>query len=339
MSKTRLQIGIGISVLVSAVVLYFVMRDINWADAWTAIRAMRPLGVVGGVIFFSLGLLARGLRWGALLRGELSLKRVLNLTNIAFFINNVLPFRAGDIARIEAAAHGDDAITRATALSVAVVERLIDLITLMVVFAITISLLPDVPTEVQQSVFGFGVLTLVLSVAVLLVGTILQRWTRRLVERVAGWIPLISRLGLDKFADNVLDALAVVGSPRYLLLALFWNVVAWTCSTYANIAIVNALYDTFPLGVVLLMIVATAFAISVPVTIASIGAIQAGVVIAMTSQGYPAEEALAIGIVLHVATLISYTILGTVSLWLETLSLATVWQDITDEPTKGIEPT
>ena len=332
MSKARLQIGILVSALLSAFVLYLVARDINWEAAREAITRMNFGLVAVGFLMIGLGLIARGLRWHALLLHRLPVRRSLNLTSLAFVINNILPFRAGDIARIEFAAHGVHSVPRATSLSVAVVERLIDLVSLMVLFVLTIMVSGQtVPPEVRQAVTAFGIFTVIGTLAVLALAFVaaLREWSRRLVHGLEARITLLERLGVGKLFDNLLNGLAAVNSPRYMGLALWWNFVAWVLSSIAYWALPAALFPNATPADSLLMMVAVAFAISVPVTIASVGAIEGGVVLALGAQGYPPEEALAVGLVLHLCTLLPYALFGLVALWLETLSLATVWSAIT----------
>lgn len=212
------------------------------------------------------------------------------------------------------------------------VERLIDLLSLMVLFVLTIIISGQtIPPEVRQAVTAFGILTVIGTIAVLALAFVaaLREWSRRLVHGLEARIGLLARLGVGKLFDNLLDGLAAVNSPRYMGLALWWNFVAWVVSFIAYWALPAALFPNATPADSLLMMVAVAFAISVPVTIASVGAIEGGVVLALTAQGYPYEEAFAVGLVLHLCTLLPYTLLGLAALWLETLSLATVWDAIT----------
>ncbi|HRF94878.1 MAG TPA: lysylphosphatidylglycerol synthase domain-containing protein, partial [Aggregatilineales bacterium] len=93
--KKRFWLGIGISIVVSGFLLYLVMRDIHWEDALKAIGSLQFGNVLIAFGMITLGLGARGLRWHYIHCGQLPLKRSLNLTSVAFFVNNLLPFRAG----------------------------------------------------------------------------------------------------------------------------------------------------------------------------------------------------------------------------------------------------
>lgn len=325
-ARRRLYIGIIGSALFSAFVIYFVVRDLDWARAFAAMQAMDMLRVLAAMVIIGAGLFARAMRWHYLLRSKISTGRSLNLTHIAFFVNNILPFRLGDLLRIEAAAHGSDSVPRATALSVAVVERLIDLLTLIVLFVLTLATLSTIPVAVQQATVALGSVAVLGSLALVLMATVLRARTQRIIAHLAERSGLIRRA--RPILDNLLTGLVVLNTGRPLLLALLWNAIAWLCSATAYMLLITALFPGAPIAESLLLLVAVAFAITIPSTIASIGTIEASVILALTSQGHPYEASFAIGLVLHAVTLLSYTVLGMIGLWREALNFSLLWARI-----------
>ena len=107
MSKTRrFWLGIAFSAAFSTFMLYLVIHDVDWQAAFAAIARINLPAVLAAMLLIGLGLVARGFRWLYLLCHRLGISRSISLTFIAFLINNLLPFRAGDLARIELAARG-----------------------------------------------------------------------------------------------------------------------------------------------------------------------------------------------------------------------------------------
>ncbi len=328
MNKRRLFIGVGLSLLFSAVMMFLVVRDIDWEAAFDAIERINGINIILAMFLIGLGLVARGLRWHYLLCGRLPLKRSMNLTYIAFLINNLLPFRAGDLGRIEAASRGQSGVSRATTLSVAVMERLLDLLTLVVLFGLAVSRLASTPTEVQQTVRFVTVFALFSVVILVAVATLFESQTLRFVAQVESRIPLLSRIHLQSRFENLLLGLAVLRKPYYLALAVFWNMIAWVTLIFAYYLILTSLFSSIEIVHAILTVVAIAFAITVPTTIASLGIIEAGAVLALTSQGYLYNDAFAFGITIHVITLIIYALLGIYGMWSEALSFSSVLQDV-----------
>ena len=325
MSKTRrFWLGIAFSAAFSTFMLYLVIHDVDWQAAFAAIAKIDLAAVLAAMLLIGLGLVARGFRWLYLLCHRLGISRSISLTFIAFLINNLLPFRAGDLARIELAARGDPSVARATSLSVAVVERLLDLITVALLFSLAFSGLSSVPRDFQKIVPLISILA-VLSIGILVsVATVFQ-------ERVLGWVEAfqqrytaVAKLELRHSMESLLRGLSVVRTPKYLILALFWNAVAWTMLIVGYRVILDAMLIPANWSETILLVVAVALAITIPTTIASIGIIEGGAVLALTSQGYAYESAFVVGLILHMVTLGAYTIQGLWGMWSETLRFSTV---------------
>lgn len=332
-SNLRLWGGIIFSAVFSIGMMYLILQDMDWQQALDAIGQQNLTYVILAAIIIGLGLVARGMRWHYLLVGRLPMTRSLNLTYIAFLINNLLPFRVGDLARIEAAARGTHTVPRPVTLSVAVVERMLDLLTLVILFGIAVSGLPSAPEDLQRTVLFVTIFVVVGFAGMIGVATFFRQLTMNIVRGVEARLGVLARLRFAERFAGLLDGLDVVQTPRYLALAVVWNIIAWLALIVAYYLLIAGLFpDSVTVYEATLMVVAVAFAITVPTTIASIGIIEGSVVLSLTSQGYPSEEALAIGLTLHVVTLLSYAVLGIIAMWVETLSIGTVLKSFTSQP-------
>jgi len=339
--KKRFWLGIGLSVAVSGFLLYLVMRDIHWDEALDAIGRLRFDYVLIAFAMITLGLGARGLRWHYIHCGQLPLKRSLNLTSVAFFVNNLLPFRAGDLVRVEGAAHGNPRIPRSTGLSLVVVERLLDFLALVVLIALTLTGLTTVPPDIQ-SVMGFITIASILaSIGLVLMVTGFQNLTRAIVIWLSERISILKKFNVVHILDNVLLGFAMIRRPKFFALVMFWNVMAWACLVVAYYFLMTALFPDATWAEATLFVVAAALAIIIPTTIASVGAIEGSAILAMTSQGYPSEAGLALGLTLHLITLLSYTAPGLYGIWAETLTVSGILEQVADghvDETQATEP-
>jgi uncharacterized protein (TIRG00374 family) len=342
--KKRFWLGIGLSVAVSGFLLYLVMRDIQWDEALDAIGRLRFDYVLIAFAMITLGLGARGLRWHYIHCGQLPLKRSFNLTSVAFFVNNLLPFRAGDLVRVEGAAHGNPRIPRSTGLSLVVVERLLDFLALVVLIALTLTGLTTVPPDIQ-SVMGFITIASILaSIGLVLMVTVFQNLTRNIVIWLSERISILKKFNVVRILDNVLLGFAMIRRPKFFALVMFWNVMAWACLVVAYYFLMTALFPDATWAEATLFVVAAALAIIIPTTIASVGAIEGSAILAMTSQGYPSESGFALGLTLHLITLLSYTLPGLYGIWAETLTVSGILEQVADghidetQETQATEP-
>ncbi len=328
--KKRFWLGMGLSIAVSGFLLYLVMRDIHWEDTLSAMRSLRLPYVVLAFGMITLGLGARGLRWHYIHLRQLPLKRSLNLTSVAFFVNNLLPFRAGDLVRVEGAAHGNPRLPRSTGVSLVVVERLLDFLALVVLIALALSGLPTIPPEIQSVMGLITIGSLLASVGLILMVTVFQNITRTIVIWLSERIGILKKINLVRILDNVLMGFAMIRRPKYLAWVMLWNVMAWLTLVIAYYFLLMALFPNPTWAEATLFVVAAALAIIIPTTIASVGAIEGSAILALTSQGYSSEAALALGLTLHLITLLSYTAPGLYGIWAETLTVSGILEQVAD---------
>lgn len=320
--KKRFWLGIFISIAVSGFLLVLVLRDIHWEDALKAIQSLQFGNVLIAFALITLGLGVRGLRWHYIHCGQLPLKRSLNLTSVAFFVNNLLPFRAGDLVRVEGAAHGNPRIPRSTGLSLVVVERLLDFLALVVLIALTLTGLQTVPPDIQSVMGLITIGSIVASIGLVLMVTIFQNMTRNIVIWLSERISLLKKFNAIRILDNVLLGFAMIRRPKFFVMVMIWNFLAWACLVVAYYFLITALFPNATWAEATLFVVAAALAIIIPTTIASVGAIEGSAILALTSQGYSNEASLALGLTLHLITLLSYTAPGLYGIWAETLTVS-----------------
>ena len=124
-----------IGIAISLVTLYLAFRSANVGELANAFRTARYEYAVLCVVILLLGNLVRGLRWQVLTQGRLSFSDGFWLWNIGFLFNDVLPARLGEIARTLLAGRRPG-MSFTSALSSVVVERLFDMVSVVVLLAL-----------------------------------------------------------------------------------------------------------------------------------------------------------------------------------------------------------
>lgn len=83
------------------VLLFFAAKDLNPSQILTVLLKLQPLPFVIGVFFFVTCIFLKALRWQTILHEEnLPFSTVLSALSISYFVNNILPARLGEVARI-----------------------------------------------------------------------------------------------------------------------------------------------------------------------------------------------------------------------------------------------
>ena len=132
-----LQLGFGI--LVSAVCLWLAMHDVRPGEVLSALRHADYRGFLALVALTLIGFWLRAFRWRWLLqtRRPIGMGRLFSATMIGFMANNLLPLRLGEFVRPWALGMSER-MSKTTVFASVVVERVVDMITLIAIFGLAI---------------------------------------------------------------------------------------------------------------------------------------------------------------------------------------------------------
>ncbi len=134
-----------VTVLVTLVFSYIALSDINLSLAWHALRASDLWWIVASLIPFGLGCVARALRWRSLFaRGRRPpAGAVTDAMMVGYLYNNIMPARVGEAARVVVLTQRSDAAP-VEIVGTVVVERVYDVLAILVIFFAAEPWLPHV---------------------------------------------------------------------------------------------------------------------------------------------------------------------------------------------------
>lgn len=234
MKKRSLQIVV--TLILSAVALYFALRGVNFSDVGAALKQVRVGWLLLTLALILLTLVVRALRWRILLGRKISFRDTFGLINIGYLVSGVLPMRAGDPARaVVASARGP--VSALAALSTVVVERVLDMFLVVIMLIVTLPFVPGLRTYLAggqvvgslsyQLIIGLsGVLALGLLVAFVLVALFPQK-IEALARRVLAMLHIPNPERWLKPVQHVLDGFIVLRSVREGAAVLVWSVLLW----------------------------------------------------------------------------------------------------------------
>ncbi|GIW41119.1 MAG: membrane protein [Candidatus Binatia bacterium] len=312
------------SVAISALFLWFAVRDVDWQEAGRALASARYVGVLPMLAVTVWTLYIRAQRWRRLLEpvGRPPMRTLVAATNIGFLANMVLPLRVGEVLRPVLASRRED-LPLSGVLATVVLERVFDMFTILFLFGVATL---GVPVSAQLRAWGWTFLVLALVVGAVMG---LVRWQEErsiaVVAGVARLLPPAAGRRAERFFRGFLQALEVLQSPRAFVRVFLWSLYLWLviASTY-----VFGFY-TFSLPVPALqgsVTVATviAIAVSVPSAPGYVGAFQLGCVLALALFGVDESRAMAYSIVVHLSQFVGVVGAGLYSLWSEGMTFREV---------------
>ncbi len=260
----RRLIQVAISVILTLLVGFLIYREVpDWGEAWRVMVEGRPLLLLTGLVFVALHMILRAARWGVLLKpakNGISFKNLFSLTLVKYVVN-VIPPRAGEVAASAVLAKKEN-IPTATVIAASVLERILDSITVIFIFAFYLisfshHYAPDTERgrEIMLSVRSYSIKGfIVLCAAFALVALLLRR--RHWAERIPHGIRRIFLHTLEGF--RALQSRSALGQVMVLSIAI------WIVITFQLWCLIGAYVDHFPFTGTLLVMAMTVVGVSIP---------------------------------------------------------------------------
>ena len=317
------------SVVVSGLLLYLTLRDVPLNLVWETIQRSNVFWVL--ISFLSVGgaLFTRGVRWRIMLSDRITTRTGFYIFSVTMLFNQ-LPLRAGEVVRVLLATrYGVPVMTSAASV---IVERLIDVVTVVVLIAVALSQIPDVPESISRTATLFGGAAIV-GFAVLIGFAARPALGHRLAVGLEKMLPFLHRFRLPHQVDAVLAGLRPLTNLRIFAGTILWTVIAWSFSlaTFMTLERAIDLQGTNYLLYAMLAVGLAALGVAVPMTLASIGPFQFAVVFAGELLGVNSVDAAALGILFHGITLLGYAVFGGLSV----LGLGVSFQELFNQASGG----
>jgi len=276
---------------VSAVCLYLATRGVDWGAVMASLAGAHPGWVLMVITVSLVSHMVRAERWRVLLRPVLAAPYwpALSATYVGFGASMVLPLRLGEIVRPALFARRTG-IGVPAALSSVVVERMFDMLFVMLCFVLVALTFEDLASYRTQAWVLAGGL-----VAGILVLFVFAR-RRTLGDAVVGMVtaPLPSNVAdpLRQVASSVFDGIGGVGDGKTLIVVVAHSTLLWALITVTYLCSFLALGIDVPLvSASLTAVTVVAFFVFLPQAPGFVGTWQAGCVAALGLFHVPAELA------------------------------------------------
>ncbi len=307
-------IGVAISVLF----LYFAFRNLDWAQAIDRARHANYLLLVCSAVAATGMFPLRARRWRTILdpvAPKLPFGPLWRSTAIGQMVTNVVPLRAGELARPFALTQQVPSVSFPTALASVAVDRVFDGIVVMVLLAIGVAAAKFPPnTTIRGYSLAHAAGFVVGGALVLLVAfytlVFFPRTLIRMFELVARRVsPTVERRGaemLSRFADG----LSVLRTPGHFIAVFGWTVAHWLLQPFAFWLAFLAVGVHVPIAATLIVQGIIVILVALPSAPGFFGAFEYGATLSLSLYGVGQSEAATWALLFHVASFIPITVIG-----------------------------
>ncbi len=270
----RLLLFLGLAI--SAVCVWWELREVRPSQVVEALAHSRGLGFAALMALTILGFWIRAFRWRWLIAAPkpLTNANLFSATMVGFMANNLLPFRLGEFVRPMVLARRES-LSRTRLLATIVVERVIDMITLLAIFGIALLLHPISSNTAAGRLTNAGALLLVILCAGLTVVLVVLERTPtlmgKLLDTLASRLPAGIGTRLVKAFHHFAEGLTLFRDLPRLAWVFFLSFVMFGVFALCLTVSMWSLHLDVPWYAGLIMLVITAIGIMVPAAPGYIG--------------------------------------------------------------------
>lgn len=311
-----------IGLLISAVFLYLAFRNVDIPEMLDALEKANYWWLIPGVVMMFISLYVRAYRWQYFLLSiaKLPFKNLFSAMMIGYMANNVLPLRLGEIMRALAIGNSTK-ISRTSAFATILVERIIDVISLLIILGFTV-FFHDFPPNIKNAgiIIFIGSIGLVVFIVMLMEKT---EKTLRFIWWLCSPLPRRIRKSINKNMRKFLSGFEVFRQTQHYLTIIIQSILIWLL--YAGIIYVT--FFAFSLKIdnnsliiaSLVILVMISIGIMIPSSPGFIGTYHYLCQQGLALFGVAETDALSFAIVLHISNFIPMTIVGFYYFWKENL--------------------
>jgi uncharacterized protein (TIRG00374 family) len=302
----------GVALLITVVFAYLAVRNVDLGELSESLRQSNHWMLVPALAALALGFFMRVIRWRLLFvpsrRPDLWPTTYALL--VGQFFNNVLPFRAGDAARI-VVLHSRTGCSRAETTGTVVIERFFDVLALLLLLFVTLPWFPEV-TWLRAA----GILAIALLVALLAAVLVLRVFGERPIRfavRPLSRLPFLGPERVEAAVRNLTQGLVALRSARLGLVAFLWTLASWVVLA-SSFWLVMVGFDLGLSPVAgFLVVIATGLSMIIPSAPAAVGVFEAAAIVALSAYGVPQTQALSYALVVHALNVLPFVLTGLVA--------------------------
>jgi glycosyltransferase 2 family protein len=309
--KHSIQLAAGL--LIGAVCVYLMLRGVDFAEVARALAQAQYGYVLLAVCVMLASHCLRAWRWRYLLAPvkTVNIASLFTALMIGYAANSFMPAHLGEVLRAYVIGK-KQRISASASLASIVVERIVDVMSLLALMGVVLFVHPFPDWVVQSGTFMLaGAAGLLAALVAFKRG---EAKTSRLLQRVLRPLPQPVSRKLIALAETFLSGISPLQSGWHYLAVAVLSAAIWFCYAGALYACLQAFHlpATYHLAwyAGLVVLVLTTISVVIPSTPGYVGTYHYLCQVALLMFGVPAAEALSFAIVAHALGMLPVTLLG-----------------------------
>ncbi len=294
--------------ILSAIGLFLAFKGEDLDELMHQLMLIDINGIILACFLLILSCIVRAFRWQLLMRpfDDISLNTVFGATMIGYFGNGVFAFRLGELLKAYSITKNNN-LKLMQAFGTVIIERILDIIVVIMLFALLIPWFPFDDNYIKYGAFGFTGITMV--IIFLLFLTVKYNWLQN-IEKFEVFKSVYGRKILLSI-KNLFDGLTILNRTNDYIVIIISSLLLWSIYFIETIVLINACgleLGILDAGIILFL---GSIAIGIPALPGSAGTYDAGIKYSlMIVFSIASEKALNYAIVSHAVAYFPLTIIG-----------------------------
>lgn len=316
---------------VAAACLFLAFCKVDFAQMGSALKAANYWLFLPALAVIFLSHWLRALRWRFLLDplARIDMKTLFSSLLVGYMTNTFLPAHLGEFVRAYLVAKKQP-VSGSAVFATIVIERIIDVFTLLILLALTIVVFPF-PDWVRKS----GYISFVVIAALFVILVLMKKYRQqamRLSDRLLRPFPPKIRLKVNDLLHSFLDGVTGLKRRRDYLIVLILSLVIWFCYGFIfQIGLhafdFNRTYN-LPWMTPLVLLVITTIAVIVPSSPGYVGTYHYLCQLSLGFFGVPKSQALMFALVIHGINFLPILIVGLILVPVMGMNLKTIQHQV-----------
>ena len=313
--------GILISAIAVVAIIYFV-------DLKRLLSALQQADYRYIALFFVISLFwlaVRSLVWRSLLQEQASFSQVFLTLNEGYLLNNILPFRLGELGRAFLLSK-KAALGFLQVLSTILIERALDV---GVAAGLLFATLPFVmkANRAWQAAITMGSLVIV-GLGLLYLLAHKQTWAMRQYSRWASRFPILQRLISQPQLIAFFTGLAALTDGRRFMKVILLMLLNWSIALIQFFILLRGFLPTAQPIWAAFTLAVMALGVAAPSSPGAVGLLEASVVGALSAFGLDPSVTLAVALTAHLSNYLTTGLIGAYALTRDGQSLSGLYGDV-----------
>jgi uncharacterized protein (TIRG00374 family) len=309
----------------SALLVYLSIRGIDFQGVADGFRTIRYGYVLPAVAMIFLMQVLRSYRWGLILSpiAKIDQLSLFSVTSVGFLAIIAIPARLGELARPYLITK-KSCLKMSSALGTIVVERVLDILTVLIISAFVVFFTPLPTWLVRSSILLLLATLALLSFMILIIAK--REATLRVLGPLIGKLPARYAGGLNRLICHFLEGFQIMVDPALLFSVTGLSIFIWLMDVFAIYLLFLAFGFQLPVAAAFVLMIILMIGIAIPTAPGFIGNWHYFSILGLSLFNIPKTDALTFAIIYHFLSIGILIVLGLAFLPFNRFSIADLRQ-------------